>query len=92
MSGAKLILNCKYFKSGSGSKSTLKNLVLYIGTRDGVQKITLKNVSKHLPPTPKQLDLVTRLEKGLGIGFGLPEFEDYVEHRTRVPPVHTSQH
>jgi len=77
--GAKVILNCRYFKKGSNHKAVLQSLVKYIATRDGVQKVEIKESNRTLPPTTKQFDLIKSLEKEFGIGFGLPELEDYAK-------------
>lgn len=50
---ARLILKCPYLKGGSDKTSAhLENLVNYIATRDGVEKIKVEN--KNLSSTKKK--------------------------------------
>ena len=81
--GARIILNCKFFKKGTSNKSALKSLVKYIGTREGVQRF--ENMEDNLlPVTDSQIALINRLETSFGIGIDLPEFEDYVKDKTKL--------
>ena len=83
MTGAKIILNCKYFKKGTVHKAALKNLVNYIATREGVQKISVSEKYQLHPPTTGQLNLIQKLEKEFGISYDLPEFEDYISNKNQ---------
>ena len=83
MNGARVVLNCKYFSKGSSHKQIIKNLVKYIGTREGVQKPFVSEDNKQLPVTDNQLNLIKNLEKQFGIGYDLPEFEDYINNKTQ---------
>ena len=82
MTDARVILNCKYFKKGSTNKATIKNLVKYISTREGVE-ISLKDESKNLPTSDNQFKLIKTLEESFGIDYSLPEFEDFAKAKNQ---------
>jgi ABC-type arginine transport system ATPase subunit len=80
---AKIILNCRYFKSGKNKKSVLSNLVKYIATRDGVQKIEIKEENFSKIQTERQQQLIKQLEKNYGMIYTAPEYEDYKKEPTQ---------
>jgi len=82
--GARVVLNCRYFKKGSANKAKLSKLIKYLGTREGVQITdSVKEETKHLLPTEKQLKLIKTLEQEYGVGYGLHEFEDFAKSQNR---------
>lgn len=77
----KLILKCPYFKGGSKNSSAhLKNLVNYVATRDGVEKIRIYN--KNISSTPKQEELIIQIVKEFPSSKNLFEYEDYIKNST----------
>lgn len=58
---AKIILKCRYIKSGGVKHS--KNLINYIATRDGVEKIDTS--WEFLPATVEQQRLIKEILKDL---------------------------
>lgn len=77
----RLILKCPYLKGGSESTSAhLKNLVNYIATRDGVEKINIRN--KNLSSTKKQEELIAQIIKEFPGTKNLFEYEDYIKSST----------
>ncbi|MBZ2174388.1 relaxase MobL [Schnuerera sp. xch1] len=78
---ARLILKCPYFKGGSKRASAhLGNLVNYIATRDGVEKINIEN--GNLSSTTKQEELILQLIKEFPNTKNLFEYEDYIKNPT----------
>ncbi|MCQ4922253.1 relaxase MobL [Tissierella carlieri] len=78
---ARLILKCPYFKGGSKRASAhLGNLVNYIATRDGVEKINIEN--RNLSSTTKQNELILQLVKEFPNSKNLFEYEDYIKNPT----------
>lgn len=78
---ARLILKCPYLKGGSKRASAhLGNLVNYIATREGVEKLGVKNES--ISPTPKQHELISQIVKEFPNTKDLFEYEDYIEDST----------
>jgi len=77
----KLILKCPYLKGGSKKASAhLGNLVNYISTRDGVQKLRVEN--KDLSTTIKQEELIAQITKEFPGTKNLFEYEDYIQDPT----------
>ena len=77
----RLILKCPYFKGGSNNSSAhLKNLVNYVATRDGVEKIRIDN--KNIESTAKQEELITQIVKEFPSSKSLFEYEDYIKNST----------
>lgn len=76
---AKIILKCRYIKSGKVKHS--KNLINYIATREGVEKID--NSWKHLPATVEQQRLIDEIVKDLPDTVSNLEYNDYVSSPTR---------
>lgn len=78
---ARLILKCPYFKGGSKRASAhLGNLVNYIATRDGVEKILVKD-NKSLS-SEKQDQLINQIVKEFPNTKNLFEYEDYIKNPT----------
>ena len=75
----RLILKCPYLKGGSDKTSAhLENLVNYIATRDGVEKINIEN--RNFSSTTKQGELILQLVKEFPNTKNLFEYEDYIEN------------
>ena len=75
----KLILKCKYIKAGKVSHS--KNLINYIATRDGVEKID--DSWEYLPATVEQQRLIKEILKDLPDSVSNFEYKDYLSSPTR---------
>ena len=76
---AKIILKCRYIKS-SGVKHS-KNLINYIATRDGVEKIDTS--WEFLPATVEQQRLIKEILKDLPDTASNFEYKDYLSSPTR---------
>lgn len=76
---AKIILKCRYIKSGGIKHS--KNLINYIATRDGVEKID--DSWEHLPATVEQKRLIDEIVKDLPDTVSNFEYNDYITSPTR---------
>ena len=77
----RIILKCPYLKGGTAKASAhLSNLVNYIATRNGVEKLTEKN--RNLPSTAKQADLIEQIIKEFPGTKNLFEYEDYIKNKT----------
>ncbi|MDA3731360.1 relaxase MobL [Niameybacter massiliensis] len=74
----RVIFKCPYLKSGDTAHK--ENLVSYIATRDGVQKMVIRN--KNLPATKKQEQLITQILNEFPDTKNLFEYEDYLENKT----------
>jgi len=73
----RIIFKCPYLKGGSPSMMAhLKNLVGYIATRDGTEKIDPGNT--RLAATHKQKELVDQLTQSFPESMELFEYEDYL--------------
>jgi hypothetical protein len=77
----RIILKCPYLK-GCGEKASahLSNLVTYMATRNGVEK--LSKTKANLPCTLKQEDLIQQIIKEFPEAKNLFEYEDYNENKT----------
>ena len=77
----RLILKCPYLKGGTAKASAhLSNLVNYIATRNGVEKLTEKN--RNLPSTAKQENLIEQIIKEFPGTKNLFEYDDYIRNKT----------
>ncbi len=77
----RLILKCPYLRGGTAKASAhLSNLVNYISTRSGVEKLTEKN--RNLPSTVKQEKLIEQIIKEFPETKNLFEYEDYIKNKT----------
>ena len=77
----RLILKCPYLKGGSENASAhLGNLVNYIATRDGVERI--RDEDKNLSSTIKQEELIAQIIKEFPSTKNLFEYEDYISNST----------
>lgn len=76
---ARLILKCPYFKGGSKRASIhLGNLVNYIATRDGVEKIKVKDINNL--SSEKQNELINQIIREFPNTKNLFEYEDYIKN------------
>ncbi|KTE92469.1 serine/threonine protein phosphatase [Desulfitobacterium hafniense] len=73
----KIIFKCRYLKNSSVH---LENLVEYVATRDGVEKIS--PVSRDSPATQKQEMLITDILTQFPDAADVFEYEDYLKHST----------
>ncbi len=77
----RIILKCPYLKVGTAKASAhLSNLVNYVSTRNGVEKLTEKNIN--LPSTAKQADLIEQIIREFPGTKNLFEYEDYIKNKT----------
>lgn len=77
----RIILKCPYLKGGGEKTSAhLSNLVTYMATRNGVEK--LSKTKANLPCTLKQEDLIQQIIKEFPEAKKLFEYEDYIENKT----------
>jgi len=77
----RLILKCPYLKGGSENTSAhLDNLINYIATRDGVERIRVED--KNLSSTIKQEELIAQIIKEFPSTKNLFEYEDYISNST----------
>lgn len=77
----RLILKCPYLRKGSIKKSShLSNLVKYMATREGAEKLNLED--ENLPSTKNQEKLINQIIKEFPNTKNLFEYEDYVENKT----------
>ena len=78
----RIIFKCPYLKGGSPTVTAhLKNLVGYIATRDGAEKIDPGNT--RLAATNKQKELVDQLVQSFPESMELFEYEDYLSTPNR---------
>ena len=78
----RIIFKCPYLKGGSPTVTAhLKNLVGYIATRDGAEKIDPGNTQ--LAATNKQKELVDQLVQSFPESMELFEYEDYLSTPNR---------
>lgn len=68
----RIIFKCGYIKNDPGH---VKNLVGYIGTREGVEKLPLYR--KNRPATPKQTERINDILRQFPDSKSLFEYEDY---------------
>ncbi len=73
----RIIFKCRYIKNAA---EHLQNLVTYIATREGVEKIPL--ASRKLPATKKQKELMADILSQFPDMVDLFEYEDYLKQPT----------
>lgn len=79
----RIVLKCPYLKGGTEKVAAhLSNLVTYMATRNGVEKLTLEN--RNLPSTVNQEDLIKQIVKEFPGSKNLFEYEDYLANKTIV--------
>lgn len=78
---ARIILKCPYLKGGEKTASHLSNLVKYIATRDGVEK--MESVHRLWHSTKKQQELIAQILREFPDTKDLFEYEDYCENPNR---------
>ena len=78
---ARIILKCPYHKGGEKTAAHLSNLVKYIATRDGVEKMDSGHKLWH--STKKQKDLIAQILREFPDAKELFEYEDYLENPNR---------
>lgn len=77
----RIVLKCPYLKGGTKkSAAHLSNLVTYMATRSGVEKLPKERSS--LPSTLKQGDLIQQIINEFPEAKKLFEYEDYIESKT----------
>ena len=78
----RVIFKCPHIKGGTkNAASHLANMVEYIATREGVQKIDSGKMN--LPATEKQIKMVEKLVREFPLNKGMEEYTDYLESPTR---------
>lgn len=75
----KLILRCNYLKNSP--LAHLANYINYIGTRDGVEKVS--STTALLPATVKQKELIADILTKVPDAKRMHEYHDYVQRPTR---------
>ncbi|AFV10990.1 serine threonine protein phosphatase 5 [Thermacetogenium phaeum DSM 12270] len=75
----RIIFKCRYLKNTP--KAHLANLVEYVATREGVEKVS--DSSHILPATKNQQKLISEILKMLPDTADLFEYEDYLKNPTR---------
>ena len=77
----RIVLKCPYLKGGAKNTAAhLSNLVTYMATRSGVEKLPKSNVD--LPSTLKQAELIQQIISEFPEAKRLFEYEDYIESKT----------
>ena len=74
---SRIIFKCRYLKNAA---EHLKNLVVYVATREGVGKIPPR--SRTLPAAKKQQRLIADILERFSDAADLFEYEDYLKHPT----------
>ncbi len=78
----RLIFKCPYIKGKSKRASAhLKNMVNYVATRDGAERIDPGN--KNLPATEKQKELIEQLTREFPLSRRLFEYSDFTQSPTQ---------
>lgn len=75
----RIIFKCRYLKNAP--KAHLSNLVDYVATREGVEKVS--DSSQLFPATKNQQQLISGILKKLPDTADLFEYEDYLKNKTR---------
>jgi TPR repeat protein len=78
---ARIILKCPYLKGGEKTAAHLNNLVKYIATRDGVEKMESGHKLWH--STKKQKELIAQILREFPDTKDLFEYADYCENPNR---------
>lgn len=78
---ARIILKVPYLKGGEKTAAHLNNLVKYIATRDGVEKVANDRALWH--STKKQKELIAQILREFPDTKDLFEYEDYCENPNR---------
>jgi hypothetical protein len=78
---ARIILKCPYLKGGKQTAAHLNNLVKYIATRDGVEKMESAHRLWH--STKKQKELIAQILREFPDTKDLFEYEDYCDTPNR---------
>ena len=76
---AKIIFTSRYIRNASKAG----NLVKYMGTRDGVEK--LPTGIDHSPATKKQQDLIASIVKKYPTATDYPEYVEYQQKKKKPP-------
>ena len=77
----RIVLKCPYLKGGAKNTAAhLSNLVTYMATRCGVEKLPKERSS--FPSTLKQEDLIQQIINEFPEAQKLFEYEDYIENKT----------
>ena len=78
----RVIFKCPHIKGGmEKAASHLENMVGYIATREGVQKIDPGKLN--LPATEKQVKMVEKIVQEFPLSKGMEEYKDYLKSPTR---------
>ena len=78
----RIIFKCPHIKGGTKrAASHLENMVGYIATREGVQKIDPGKLN--LPATEKQVKMVEKIVQEFPLSKGMEEYKDYLKSPTR---------
>ena len=78
----RIIFKCPHVKGGTAKAAAhLGNMVAYIATRKGVQRIDSGKMN--LPATENQVNMVEKLVREFPLSKGLEEYADYQESPTR---------
>ena len=78
---ARIILKCPYLKGGEKTAAHLNNLVKYIATRDGVEK--MESAHRLWNSTKKQQELIAQILREFPDTRELFEYQDYCENPNR---------
>ena len=78
----RIVFKCPHIKGGTKkAASHLGNMVEYIATREGVQKIDPGKLN--LPATEKQVKMVEEIVQEFPLSKGMEEYKDYLKSPTR---------
>ena len=78
----RIIFKCPHIKGGTAKATAhLGNLVSYVATREGVQRIDPGKMN--LPATEKQIRMVEKLVREFPLSKGLFEYTDYMKLPTQ---------
>lgn len=77
----RIIFKCPYLKGGDRHTAHLKNLIGYIATREGAQRIDPGRTGYAV--TKKQRDMVEQILRDFPLSRGMFEYEDYLSKPTR---------
>ena len=75
----KLILRCNYLKNSPPAH--LANYINYIGTREGVEKVS--STTSSLPATDRQKSLIADILSKIPDANRMHEYHDYIQRPTR---------